>query len=198
MSPTARTRASSVNVLGLAAGTWLTASRGKLEPGSLSRWIEVPAKQAVPLLQRTTRLVADLPTAGSRTVVWVSGADELRVATDKVTLACSPGLVMVTIPVDCDQLSGRARRAVDVPLAVGTADQPRGLMMATVAIPRGPQVVVDLWADSLRAFAWESVLTLAREIAAAAGHDRVGKSLVPAAIGAEDELFLVRPMAAHG
>jgi hypothetical protein len=186
-----------VNVLGLAAGTWLTASRGRLKPGSLSRWIEVPVKQAVPLLQRTTRLVADLPTTGSRTVVWVSGADELQVATDKVTLACSPGLVMVTIPVDCDQLSGRVRRAVDVPLAVGTAEQPRGLMMATVTTPRGPDVVVELWADSLRAFAWESVLTLAREITKAAGHDREGRPLVPAAIGAEDGVLLIRPMAAH-
>ena len=197
MSPTARTRATSVNVLGIDAGRWLTASRGRLKPGSLSRWIEVPLKQAAPLLAATTRLVADLPTTGSRTVVWVSGTDELQVATDKVTMACSPGLVMMTIPVDCDQLSGRARRAVDVPLAVGTREQPRGLMMATVATPRGPDVVVELWADSLRAFAWESLLTLAREITKAAGHDREGKPLVPAAIGAEDGVLLVRPMAAH-
>lgn len=197
MSPTARTRATSVSILGIDAGRWLTASRGKLKPGSLSRWIEVPVARALPLLQATTRLVADLPTTGSRTVVWVSGADELQVATDKVTMTCSPGLVMVSIPVDCDQLSGRVRRVVDVPLAVGTAEQPRGLMMATVATPRGPEVVVELWADSLRAFAWESLLTLAREITRAAGHDREGKPLVPAAIGAEDGVLLVRPMAAH-
>lgn len=203
MSPTARTRATTVDVLGVSAGDLITASRGRLRPGSLSKWIEVPVRQAVPMLRATTRLVADLPPTGSRTVVWTSGLDELAVATDRVTMTCRPGLVTVRIPVSCDQLSaqerGRRRRpVVDVPLAVGTAEQPRGLMMATVSVPRGPSVVVDLWADALRAFAWESVLTLAREIARAAGHDRTGRSLVPAAVGAEAKRFLVRPMAGHG
>lgn len=196
MSPTARS-ATRRDIVGVPAGPWLTTSRGRLKPGSVGRWIEVPADASQKMLQQTTRLVADLPRTGSRTVVWVSGTDELRVATDQVTLTCHPGLVVIGIPVDCDQLSGRTARVVEVALAVGTIEAPRGLMMATLSEPTGPAVVTDLWADSLHAFAWESLLTLAREIAAAVGHDREGRALVPVALGAADGVFLVRSMARH-
>lgn len=197
-----RTRASLARpeIVGIPAGDWLTRSLGRLNPGSASKWLEIPVGVAQEILQQTTRLVADLPTTGNRNVVWVSGTDELSVSTDHVTLSCQPGLVVVTIPVACDQLpvgAGRVQPSVGVPLAVGTLEQPRGLMMATLTTPVGPQVVTDIWADSLTAFAWESLLTLAREVAAAVGHDRTGSTLVPVAIGATTDILLVRPMAPH-
>lgn len=196
--PRATTGVTRPDIVGVPAGDWLTLSRGRLSPGRPSRWIEIPVQAAQQVLQATTRLVADLPRTGSRDVVWVSGTDELRVSTERVTLACNPGLVVITIPVACDQLPARSRSTVDVPLAVGTREQPRGLLMATLATPTGPTVVTDVWADSLVAFAWESLLTLVREVARASGHDRDGRALVPLSVAATSDSLLVQPMAGHG
>ena len=115
-------------------------------------------------------------------------------------MSCQPGLVVLSVPVTCDQVpvgAGRVPPTVAVPLAVGTREQPRGLMMATLSTPAGPEVVTDIWADNLTAFAWETLLTLAREVAKAVGHDRTGSTLVPVAIGSATDVLLVRPMAPH-
>lgn len=185
------------DIVGVSAGDWLTVSRGRLSAGRPAKWIEIPVQTAQQMLQATTRLVADLPRTGSRDVVWVSGTDELKVATERVTLTCHPGLVVITIPVACDQLPARSRSTVDVPLAVGSREQPRGLMMSTLVTPTGPSVVTDVWADSLVAFAWESLLTLVREVARASGHGRDGRALVPLSVAATAERLLVQPMAGH-
>ncbi len=192
----ASARAGRPLVVGVPAGEWLTLSNGRLHPGRPSKPIEIPAKDAQQLLQAATRLVADLPTTGSRDVVWVSGTDELRVATADVTLACHPGLVVVTVPVSCDQLSGRPG-TVDVPFAVGTREAPRGLMMSTLVTPTGPAVVTEVWADSLIAFAWESLLTLVREVARASGVGQDGRHLVPLSVAATDDGLIVQAMAGH-
>lgn len=199
MPPRSRTttRFSRPDIVGVPAGDWLTLSRGRLDAGRPAKWIEVPVRAAQEMLTAVTRLVADLPRTGSRDVVWVSGRDELKVATERVTLACSPGLVVITIPVACDQLPARSRSIVEVPLAVGTREQPRGLLMSTLVTPTGPAVVTDVWADSLVAFAWESLLTLVREIARASGHDRGGRALVPLSVAATADSLLVQPMAGH-
>lgn len=195
--PRATAGISRPDILGVPTGDWLTLSRGRLSAGRPATWIEVPAKTAQEILQATTRLVADLPRTGSRDVVWVSGTDELTVATERVALTCHPGLVVITIPVACDQLPPRSRSTVDVPLAVGSRESPRGLMMSTLVTPAGPTVVTDVWADSLVAFAWESLLTLVREVARASGHGRDGRALVPLSVAATDGSLLVQPMAGH-
>jgi hypothetical protein len=169
--------------------------RVRLRPGVGTKWIEVPAADAQRLIRDTARLVADLPRDGSSTVVWRSGASELLVETDQLTLTCNAGLVTVGIPIGCDQLDGRA--VVTVPFAVGARANPRGLFMATFATPTGPSVVIDVWADALTAFAWEALLTLAQRLAAAAGTDRRRRALVPVAIGAQPRVLLVQPMARH-
>lgn len=191
------TRTTRPDILGVPTGDWLTVSRGRLDVGRPAKWIEIPERAAQELLPGVTRVVADLPRTGSRDVVWVSGRDELKVATGRTTLACKPGLVVITIPVACDQLPARSRSTVDVPLAVGTREQPRGLMMSTLVTPVGPAVVTDVWADSLVAFAWETLLTLVREVARASGRDRAGRALVPLAVAATDGRLLVQPMAGH-
>ncbi|MGP3461359.1 hypothetical protein, partial [Escherichia coli] len=119
--------------------------------------------------------------------------NELLVLTDRVTLDAAPGLVTVGITVSCDQL--REPTVVTVPLAVGTTKQVRGLFMSTFAAPDGPDVVTAVWADSLIAFAWECLLTLALHLAAEAGGDRDGRTLRPGAIAAERGALLVKPMA---
>lgn len=174
----------------------------RLTEGATKSWISVPSKDANVMVKEAARVVADLPTGTSPDVVWTSGVNELYVDTGGTVLTCSTGLVQVRIPVACDQLAdaagsgeqGSDQAEVTVSFAVGTEKEPRGLFMSTFSKPEGPAVVVDVWAQSLTAYAWECVLTLAMHLAAAAGQDREGRPLVPAAIGSARGVFQVLPM----
>jgi hypothetical protein len=179
-------------------------------------WLRLTTTDAQRLLRQVTRLVADLPRDSTGDVVWQSGADELLVLTDQVTLGLTPGLVTIGIPVGCDQLVPARRRAPDartaatksrsaakehvteivtVPLGVGTTKQVRGLFVSAFDRPAGPDAVTGAWADALTAFAWEALLTLAQHLAAEAGQDGRGRPLVPGALAAEQGALLVKPMA---
>lgn len=173
----------------LDAGTCLPA--GAAAP----RVVRVPVAEATRILRATIRLVADLPPRASGTFVWTQGDSELQVDAGGVQLACEPGLVTVRIPVACDELPGPA--AVTVPIAVGTAQQPTGLVMATFDRLGGPELVTALWSEALAAFAWEALVHLAQQLSAAVGRDADGRALVPASIGAEAGVLLVQPMARH-
>ena len=155
----------------------------------------MPTDSARQLLLSTARLVADLPADSNADVVWHSGSNELLVHTDQLSLTCNVGLLGVGVPVECDQ-SGPV--SLTVTFAVGTDQDTRGLMMSTFDRVGGPDAVVAGWSDAVTAFAWESVLTLAQRLSAAAGKDAGGQPLVPVAIGALRGSFLVRPMARHG
>jgi len=155
----------------------------------------VPAQSAQRLLLSTARVVADLPADTDADVVWHSGSNELLVHTDELSLSCNVGLLGVGVPVECDQ-SGPA--SLTVTFAVGTDKDTRGLMMSTFDRIGGPDAVVGTWSDAVTAFAWESLITLAQRLSAAAGKDTSGQPLVPVAIGAVRGSFLVRPMARHG
>jgi hypothetical protein len=166
----------------------------KMLPGAVAAQpLRVPVADAQKVLAATERLVADLPAGASGDVVWTQGASELLVHTGAVTIACAPGVVSVSIPVACDQVPRGA--TVVVPLAVGTAARPAGLVMSSFTQPAGPASVTAVWAQALTAFAWESLIHLAQELAAVAGKDHAGRSLVPAEIGAEKGLLIVLPMA---
>lgn len=185
-------------------------------------WLRLTTTDAQRVLRQVTRLVADLPRDSSGDVVWHSGADELLVRTDQVTLGLTSGLATFGIPVGCDQLVPAARsdrrartsatkstaatkprtapdqrvtELVTVPLGVGTTKQVRGLFVSAFDRPAGPDAVTGTWADALTAFAWEALLTLAEHLAAEAGKDRRGRPLVPGAIAAEQGALLVKPMA---
>ena len=185
--------------LDLRSRSWLPRAV-TLSTGTTKSWVSVPAKDANAMLPEVARVVADLPVGSSPEVVWGAGADELLVLTGRTVLACSTGLVQVRVPVSCDQLQDPTGEGptgdadVTVSLAVGTQKDPRGLFMSTFAKPDGPAVVVDIWAESLTAYAWECVLTLALHLSAAAGKDREGRPLVPAAIAAARGSFQVLPM----
>jgi len=172
-------------------------SRGiKLKPGvPAPDLLKVPADDAQRILRQTARLVADIPPGSSPEVVWVLGASEVIVQTGGIGLSCRSGQVVITVPVSCDQLPKGAQ--VKVPFAVGTEEAPSGLVMSTLARPAGPAVVVDTWATSLVAFAWEALLHLAQQLCAEAGKDITGRPLVPALIGAVDGALLIQPMARH-
>jgi hypothetical protein len=189
------TERSDVIILGVDLGRAVVVPDVVLQPGETTGWIRLPAKTAQRLLVEVARLVADLPRDSGRDVVWQSGANELLVRTDAVTLEVATGLVTLAIPVECDQL--RQPAVVRVFLALGTTKQVRGLFMSTFAAPEGPEVVTAVWADSLIAFAWECVLTLAQRLAAEAGRDRRGRPLQPGAVAAERGVLLVKPMASN-
>ena len=101
-----------VSILGVDLGRGVVLPDVVLEPGATAEWIRVPAKTAQRLLVEVTRLVADLPRDSGRDVVWQSGANELLVFTDRVTLDVTPGLVTVGVPglVRPAPRAGRGRR----------------------------------------------------------------------------------------
>ncbi len=179
----------------VAAATWMPRAVTRQRAGTPRDWIRVPAQSAQRLLASTARLVADLPADADADVVWRSGSNELLVHTGQLSLSCNAGLLGVGVPVECDQ-SGAV--TLTVTFAVGTDKDTRGLMMSTFDRVGGPDAVVGSWSDAVTAFAWESLLTLAQRLSAAAGKDAAGQPLVPVAIGAVRGAFLVRPMARHG
>jgi hypothetical protein len=188
-----RSERTNVSILGVDLGRAVVVPDVVLQSGETADWIRVPAKVAQRLLLEVSRLVADLPRDSSREVVWRSGANELLIHTDRLTLEVATGLVTLGIPVACDQL--KEPGVVKVPLAVGTTKEVRGLFMSTFAAPDGPEVVTAVWADSLIAFAWECLLTLAQRLAAEAGRDQRDRPLQPGAIAAERGVLLVKSMA---
>ncbi|HZC25838.1 MAG TPA: hypothetical protein VE287_02370 [Actinopolymorphaceae bacterium] len=167
-----------------------------LPPGTPApQLLRVPAPEAQRILRTTVRLVADIPRGSSPDVVWVDGGSELLVHTAAIELSCLPGLVTVTLRVRCDQL--REDAPIHVPLGVGTAKTPTGLVMSTLARPDGPDLVIDVWSAALTAFAWEALVHLAQSLCAASGADATGRALVPGYIGAERNVLLIQPVAPH-
>jgi len=126
-------------------------------------------------------------------VVWQQGAAELEVDTASVRIRCEEGLVTLGVIVSCDQLD--APTLIEVPLAVGTAEAPTGLVMSTVNRLQGPQVVTGAWSDAITAFAWEALLEVARRICEALGQDSARRAIVPGGIAAARGALLIQPMA---
>ncbi|MEJ1109449.1 MULTISPECIES: hypothetical protein [unclassified Kribbella] len=187
-------------VLGVAVrdDTWFrpAGNQAKLDPGrATSNLLKVPAGDGQRILRQTVRLVADIPRRASPDLVWVQGASELLVRTGGIGLTCLSGLITIALPVTCDQLKKDA--TVQIPLGVGTAKAPSGLIMSTLTRPVGPDLVIDVWSGALIAFAWEAVVHLAQQLCAAAGKDAAGSPLIPGYIAAERGVLLIQPMARH-
>jgi hypothetical protein len=127
-------------------------------------------------------------------VTWREGDRELLVRPNRVNVRFDAGVIVVSVPVFCDQ-TGDA--AVHVTFVVGDARQPAGLVAATEARPRGPAIVVDAWADALTAFAWHTVLEVVSTVAGEVGRDTDGSRLVPVALTASRSGLSVTPMARH-
>lgn len=173
---------------------WFTPLERRVPPGRTTKdLLRVPARDAQRLLLDIVRLVADLPRDTTPVVVWQQGASELEVDTAATTIACEEGLVTIGVRVSCDQLDESVE--VAVPFAVGTVEAPTGLVMSTFTRPAGPRVVTDLWSDAVTAFAWESLMELARRICAQLGRDTRSRALMPGGIAAGKGVLLIQPMA---
>jgi hypothetical protein len=169
-------------------------SNVKLRPGAVApNMLRVPVADAQAVLRGIIHLVADVRADAPPTVVWVAGREELLVYLDRAALACAPGLVTISLVVRCDEVKGAQR--VDVAFAVGKLERPTGLVMSTFDRVQGPAVIADTWSESLTAFAWEALVTLAQQLAAGTGKDSAGRPLVPALIAADKNLLLIAAMA---
>jgi hypothetical protein len=163
------------------------AFRGEpLRPGQLAAPVPLGPKQARRLFR------AAFGTAPA--FVWTSGEDELLVRAASVALLIRDGFVLVSVPVFTDQ-TGDAE--VVVPFAVGRADAPVGLIMATEPVPRGPSVVVERWGSELVAACWQALVRVAGAVAAAAGVDVDHQPLLPVSLQATPDGLVVLPQARH-
>ena len=166
--------------------------------GELGAPIRVDPKSAGELLRVAARRASGFVRPGSGEqhpqVLWVDGDNALAVLIARVDLRLGEGSITVRIPVRCDQ-TGDA--LVEVLFATGSADRPAGLYAAAQRRPRGPEIVVATWGDSLVAFAWEAVLGMVAGLAGAAGKDSRGNVLVPAEMVASANGLVLLPMGRH-
>jgi hypothetical protein len=169
--------------------------RGPLAAGEATDRLVVGADDASRLAVEAAKRAAGLfrPTKRAE-VVWVDGDSELAVGVAGVRVETGAGLVVVTIPVRCDQTDAAE---VHVTFVVGEPDRPAGLYAATQRRPRGPALVVDTWGDALVAFAWQVLLGLVSGLAGATGKDARGNRLVPVELAATREGLGIVPMARH-
>src|SRR5680860_448823 len=115
-----------------------------LKPSTRGPELPLKSQELTPLI----RLAAQDGTG--RAQLWRRDGDELLVDVAEVQVDLGEGLVLVTIPVECDQ-TGPVM--VQVAFAVGSKRRPAGMLAAAEKVPRGPAVVVEGWADELTALA---------------------------------------------
>jgi hypothetical protein len=176
-------------------GSWLRRLRStaRLEPGQVPKQsLAIPADEAQRVLRGIIRFVVDIAAETSTVLVWQRDDSELWVDVATVTMTCAEGLVRVGVKVGCDQLD--PPMVMTVPIGVGTAEAPSGLVMSTVDRLDGPDLIVTHWSEAITAFAWEALLELARRLCAEMGRDGSGLPLIPGAIGAAKGVLLIQPM----
>jgi hypothetical protein len=166
-----------------ALGDGEVGERVHLDPRSAAQLMRVAALRSAGLFRPTKRTE----------IAWVDGQDELAVLVGELDLQLADGLVVVVVPVRCDQAHGH----VLVTFVVGSPDRPRGLYAATETRPRGPAVVVDTWGESLVAFGWQCLLGLVTGMAGATGKDARGNVMVPVEVAANADGLFVVPMGRH-
>jgi hypothetical protein len=164
-----------------------------VQPRETSRLISMAARQAV--IESISDDIPGDPARLPASVLWQEGADALLVDLAGIDVRIADGLVTVVIPVRCDQLR-EGRDVVQIDFVVGTPDRPTGLLAATTE-PRGPRDVVRRWGGALTALGWQAMLDAVGGLAAAAGRDTDGATLIPVALTATGNGLAVIPQARH-
>lgn len=166
-----------------------------LEPGAVGPEIPLSHDELQKLASVAVVTAAGLPTGtDAGQVVWSQGGNELLVILAKVAVHVDHGIALVDIPVSCDQ---EADGHITVAFAVGDDHRPAGMLAVTEDRPRGPRVVVDVWGESLTAFAWQVLLTVSTAVAGSAGEDVDGAPLIPVGLAATGEGLRILTMARH-
>lgn len=127
-------------------------------------------------------------------VIWVEGDSELEVRFVDVGMKTGAGVVLVDVPVRCDQTGPQVIKVVFV---TGSTSFPAGAYGSTSRRPIGNELIVDAWGESLVAFAWDVLLTLTTQVAGAAGKDKRGSRFVPGELVAENAGLVIVPMERH-
>lgn len=166
-----------------------------LDPGTIGRPIPIAVKQLGPLISGAARRASGVPPSARKTeVVWAEGSDELVVDPGTVTIDTADGVVVVHVPVECDE-TGPA--TISVTFAIGAPDRPAGMLAAAQRVPEGPLTVVSRWGDALTALAWSAVLEMANSLAGGTGTDRAGDGLIAGEMIATDAGIVIVPLARH-
>jgi hypothetical protein len=166
-----------------------------LEPGAVGPEIPLSRDELQKLASVAAVTAAGLPTGiDAGQVVWSQGGNELLVTLAKVAVHVDNGIALVDIPVSCDQ---ETEGHVTVAFAVGDDRRPAGMLAVTEDRPRGPRIVVDVWGESLTAFAWQVLLTVSTAVAGGAGQDVDGAPLIPVGLAATGDELRILTMARH-
>jgi hypothetical protein len=166
-----------------------------LQTGEITETVHVDPRSADRLLTAAAYRAAGIFYSTRRTTIaWVEGDQQLAVNVVEMHLELADGLIVVVIPVRCDQTGSVEVR---VTFVVGTHERPAGLYAATETRPRGPKLIVDAWGDALVAFAWQCLLGLVSGLAGAVGKDYRGNILIPVELAANADGIFVVPMARH-
>lgn len=161
-------------------------------PGAVAPVIEVGIDELTGLLRRAFAPEKDF----GRSIVWQTLDSELAVNPPRIRVALLEGLVVVGIPVRCDQAMDGVELVV--PLAVGTPDEPAGLVVTAETVARGnSELVVAVWGETAVAATWLAFLEVCRQVAARAGDDDCCRSLLPGAVWATAKTLGVVPQAEH-
>ncbi|MGX5187752.1 hypothetical protein ACWKT5_34630 [Streptomyces avermitilis] len=131
--------------------------------------------------------------------VWQDLDSELGVHYQESRAALLDGIVLIGLRTFCDQVSGgeAAQAELVVPMAVGTPDEPAGLVVAAETTARGPELLVDVWGETAVAACWQALIAVCRYVASLAGEDRHCRPLVPGGVHAADGFLTVVPQAMH-
>jgi len=106
-------------------------------------------------------------------VIWVEGGDEVLVHLDSIQTRIQAGMLLVSVDLESDQ-TGRATMVV--PLALGSATDPAGLVAVTDHYPRGNGLLASRWGEALQAAVWATILGIASDHAGERGAAPAGIS----------------------
>jgi hypothetical protein len=112
-------------------------------------------------------------------VIWVDQGDEVLVHLDSVRTRTLDRMLLVSVDLETDQTG---RTTLVVPLALGNANDPAGLVAVTDQYPRGNGLLASRWGESVQAAVWSTVLGIARDHAAERGAAPAGISAAAGAI----------------
>jgi hypothetical protein len=168
-----------------------------IPPGQVAPDVSIPARDVHVRLQRAFATAAGSASGAgdAQDVVWADGGNELLVRPSRIRVAFERGFALIVIPVSTEQ-TGDVE--IVVPFALGKPGEPTGLIAATESSPRGPAQIVDVWGDPLIAAAWDALLRVSIDAAAAAGIDEDHELLLPGALVADTRGLTVTPQARHG
>jgi hypothetical protein len=161
-------------------------------PGELGQPIEIRDDELSVLLRRSLAAEdeANVP------FVWQGLGGEIVLDVGRVRVAVRDGLVLVGLPVRCDQV--RDGTELVVPVAVGTPAEPAGLVATVETVARGQSdLVVAVWGETAVAAVWLAFLDVCCQVAARAGQDTCCRPMLPGAVWAVPGVLGVVPQAQH-